>query len=61
MTSYRRFLLPLVPIGGAAAASVFAALMVERLRSKEKGRQKAKLDDWEDEGGSMAATDVAVP
>ena len=35
--------------------------MVKRLRDKQKGRQKAALDNWEDEGGSVAKTDVAVP
>lgn len=61
MTSYRRFIPPLVLIGGAAAVSVFALLMLGRLRDMEKGRQKAKLDDWEDEGGSVAKADAAAP
>ncbi len=58
MTSYRRFIPPLVPIGGAAVASVSASPMVVRLRNKQKGRHKTALDDWENEGGSVAATAV---
>jgi hypothetical protein len=66
MTSYTRLIPPRLPIGGAAAAGAFASLMVERLRKKAIRRQKAALDktavnDWEDEGGSMAATNVTAP
>ena len=59
MKSYRRFILPIVLIGSAAVASIFAALMAERLRNKE--RQKAALDGWEDEGGSVAVVAAAAP
>lgn len=60
MTSPRRFIPPLalVLIGGAAIASIFAWLTVERLATK--GRHKAALESWEDEGGSIATTDVAA-
>lgn len=61
MTSYRRFIAPAVLIGSVAAASVFASLMAERVHNKRKGPQKAAENDWEDEGGSGAAPDVAAP
>lgn len=60
MTTYRRFIPPLAPIGGAAVASMFASLMVERLRTKEEVRQKAEVSNWEDEGGSVAASGIAA-
>jgi hypothetical protein len=60
MTSYRRYIPPLVPIGRAAGTSVFPSLMLERLRNKQRGRRKAALDDWENEGGNMVATNVAA-
>jgi len=60
MTTYRRFIPPLVPIGSGAAVSDFASLMVEHLRNKERVPHKRALDDWEDEGGSVAATDVVA-
>ncbi len=60
MTSYRRFIPPLVPIDRAAARSVFPSLMAERLRNQEKSRRKPALDDWENDGGSIEATDAAI-
>jgi hypothetical protein len=62
-TTYRRFIPQLVPGGRAGDVPVFASRMVERLRieGQEKVRRRAELDDWEDEGGSVAATDVAAP
>lgn len=59
MKRYKRFIMPLVLIGGTAVASFFASLMVERVRNKE--RQKAALNDWEDEGGSVVASSAAAP
>ena len=56
MTSYRRFIAPPVPMGGATAASGFPTIMVAYLHNKEHGRQKAALDVWEEEGGSMTKT-----
>lgn len=61
MMTYKRLTSPLVPFGGAAATTVFAALMSARLRSKEQGRQKAALADWEDEGGRVVVPVVAPP
>ncbi len=60
MTNPRRFIPPLalVLIGGAAIVSIFAWLALERLGDKE--RHKAALEGWEDEGGSIATTDVAA-
>ena len=61
MPGYRRFIPPFEPIGSAASATTFASPMLERLRNKQKGRRKAALEDWENEGGRMADSDVAVP
>jgi len=57
MTRYKRLILPAVLIGCAAAASVFASLMAERVHDKRKGRQKDAEDDWVNEGGSVAPPD----
>ena len=59
MTSSTRITPPRVPTGGAVAASVFAAHRVEHLRNIEQERRKAESDDWENEGGRVAATDAA--
>jgi hypothetical protein len=59
MTSYRRFIAP-VPMGGATAASGFPTIMGAYLHNKEHGRQKAALDVWEEEGGSVTKTAVAA-
>lgn len=61
--TYRRFISQPVPGGRAGDAPIFASLMVERLRieGQEKVRPRAELDDWEDEGGSVAPTDVVAP
>lgn len=61
MTSYRRFIPPLLLIGGVAVASIFASMMAERLRKKDEGPREAALRDWEDEGGSVPPIDVAAP
>ncbi|AJP49229.1 hypothetical protein PG1C_13915 [Rugosibacter aromaticivorans] len=62
MTSYKYFVSPLgVMIGGAVIATILATLVVERMRNKQKGRQKAELSGWESEGGSVAATNVVAP
>lgn len=62
MTSHKCFVSPLlVMIGGAVIATVVASLVVERICNKQKGRQKAELGGWENEGGSVAATNVVVP
>jgi len=61
MTTYRRFITPLVLVGGTVAASAFALLMGVRLRTKQEARRKAALDNWEDEGGSAAPSGVAEP
>jgi len=60
--TYRRFIPPSVPSGQAAGNSVFALLMLARLRNKDKEevQQKVGLDHWEDEGGSLAETHVAT-
>lgn len=61
MKSYRRFITPLAPTGGASVATSFVPLMLERLRSKQRARQKTALGDWEDEGGSVAKAAAAAP
>lgn len=60
MTSYRHFVAPPVPMGGATAASGFPTIMVAYLHNKEHGRQRAALDVWEEEGGSVTKTAVAA-
>ena len=59
MKTYRRVVPPLAATGGGSASD-FASLMVERLRSHWKGQPKAELDDWEGDGGRVAATDTTV-
>lgn len=60
MTNHKHFFSPpVVLIGGAVIATIFALLMVERICNKQKGRQKAEVGSWENEGGSVAATVVA--
>lgn len=62
MTSYKRFFSSFVVlIGGAMIATVFASLVVKRICNKQKGRQKAELAGWENEGGSVVATHVVAP
>ena len=61
MTCYRHLIPPLLPIGGGAIVSNFSSLVVDRLRNKEKGRQRAELDDWEGEGGRVAASHAVAP
>lgn len=45
MTNDRRFILRPVPMGGTAAASAFASIMVERLRNTRNGRRQAELEN----------------
>jgi hypothetical protein len=61
--TYRRFIPPPVPSGQPTDNSIITLLMLGRLRSKdkEKVQQKVVLDHWEDEGGSVAETEVATP
>ena len=47
-------------MGGATAAPGFPTVMVAYLQNKEHGRQKAALDVWEEEGGSMTKTAAAL-
>lgn len=60
MTNYSRFIPPPSPSVGTETASVFTSLMAVRLRNIQVERQKAQLNDWEDEGGSVPATDAAL-
>lgn len=59
MKNYRLLIPPVAPMNGAAPASVFVTQMAERQRYK--GRQQARLDGWEDEGGTLASPDGTVP
>lgn len=52
MTSSERFTPPHVPTGGATHR-------VERLHNTEQWRWKAQSDDWDIEGGRVAATHAA--
>lgn len=47
-------------MGPVAAASVGAPPVVEHLGSQAGWQLHRQLDDWENEGGSMAATDAAA-
>jgi hypothetical protein len=60
MKSHRRFIPPLVPVGPVAAASVCAPPIGEHLGSQAGWRLHRQLDEWENEGGSTAATDAAT-
>ncbi|HET6718071.1 MAG TPA: hypothetical protein VFH22_00405 [Rhodocyclaceae bacterium] len=55
MKHYHFVIAPIIPTNGAARASVFATQMAERQRHKGKGRQQSRLEDWEDEGGTVAS------
>lgn len=59
MTIYRRHTPAPAPIG--APLSILTSLVVGRFRHKEQIRQKAALDEWEDEGGRVMATDLVAP
>jgi hypothetical protein len=61
MKSYRRFITSPGPPGGAAAAAIFASLMVERLGNKQYGPHMAAQDIREKEGGRMAVSGAAAP
>lgn len=61
MKNYRLLIPPVVPMNGAAPASAFVTQMAERLRHQGKGRQPARLDGWEDEGGTLASPDATLP
>jgi len=49
-----------VLIKGATYASIFASLMVKRLRNKEQRRQKAALKEWEEKVDAWSTTDVTA-
>lgn len=53
MTSYKRLILPLVLLGGAAVAAGFAARMRQSRRQEEKAQREEELHDWEGEGGNQ--------
>jgi len=61
MTRYKHFILPAVLVGTAAAASVFATFMADRLRHTRETRLKTRLANWEDEGGTVLSTDESAP
>lgn len=61
MKNYRQLMPPVVPMNGTARASVFVTQMAERQRHRGKGQQPAKLDGWEDEGGTLAAPNALAP
>jgi len=57
MTRHTRSTPPHVTNGGAAAASVFTLRMLDFIFDMEQERRKAALDDWENEGGTVAVSD----
>lgn len=60
MKNYRLFIPPVVPLDSAAPASAFVTQMAERQRHQGKGRPPARLEGWEDEGGTLASPDGTV-
>jgi hypothetical protein len=61
MSSHTHPTPPLILTGGATTASVFTTRMVELLFHTEQGRRKAALDEWENEGGSVAPDTAQEP
>lgn len=64
MIRHVRFILPLHMIGRAAPTYLrtrLVAKLVKRNYGKHEQQQQAAMDDWEDEGGSVAPTDVTEP
>lgn len=59
MTSYRRLSVPPHRTGDMVVASVAGSLTAERQRSNQWSSRNQAWNDWENEGGSMAATPVA--
>ncbi len=52
--NHGHFTPPRTPMRGVTASAVFVAMRTEFLRDKGVKPQKAELNDWEDEGGSLA-------
>ncbi len=52
---------PATPLSGVAGAAIHVATMTELLREKSAKRQKIELNDWEEEGGSLAVPVTAPP
>ncbi|MBW6493159.1 MAG: hypothetical protein K0B16_01135 [Burkholderiaceae bacterium] len=55
MKTHRALSLPVVLIGSALAAWVIAFLVTERSRVRQEGRKTEALNEWENEGGRVAA------
>lgn len=61
MISYRRYVLPRVPAGNGAVASLLAMFAVRRLWNKNAVRQQGLLDDAEGDAGCVTAGCVVAP
>jgi hypothetical protein len=58
--TYKRLIPSLVPKGGVAGPTVLASLLqLERTRAPGNEPQRAALNGWEEEGGSVAAPATA--
>ena len=54
MTTYRRWILPLALVGGAAIGAALTLRRGEERRLATKQQQQEDLQAWEGEGGSVA-------
>ncbi len=54
MTTYRRWVLPLALVGGAAIGAALTLRRGEERRLATKQQHKEDLQAWEGEGGSVA-------
>jgi hypothetical protein len=54
MTTYRRWMLPLAVVGGAAIGAALTVRRGQARRLATKQQHKEDLQAWEGEGGSVA-------
>jgi len=54
MTTYRRWVLPLALVGGAAIGAALTLRLGEERRLATKRQHKEDVQAWEGEGGSVA-------
>ncbi|WP_205230487.1 hypothetical protein [Azospira oryzae] len=61
MTCHKQRIPPLVLLGSVCAGAALAYLAAKQLCPEKGGGQKAELNDWESEGGSLTPASPAVP